>query len=101
MRGLSGLSRLAHGVQDVEHMQAAGERHGVVQQMVVAQEDRPFAAVTAIPATQGQRESISNRSFAANHLRWAACRRGRHSRAPRRHWQGSAPANCLVLSKQS
>ena len=46
-------------------MQAAGERHGVVQQMVVAQEDRPFTVVTAIPATQGQQHRISPRTFAA------------------------------------
>ncbi len=79
-------------------MQAAGERHRVVEQMVVAQEDWPFTAMTAIPATQGQRHGISARSFAAT-ISGGPLAAMAAIPAPRRHWQGSAPADCLVLSK--
>lgn len=81
-------------------MQAAGECHSVVQKMVVAQEHGPFAAMTAIPATQGQGHGISPTPFAAT-ISGAPLAAMAAVPAPRRHSQGSAPVDCLVLSRKS
>ena len=46
----AGSRVVTHGGQDVEDVHAAGEGDQVVQQVVVAQEHRPLAAMAAIPA---------------------------------------------------
>ena len=85
----AGSRVVTHGGQDVEDVHAAGDGDQVVQQVVVAQEDRPLAAMAAVPAVMSIcTPRIPQQAFSLQDLTASVAADSQYERSRRGIWRG-------------